>query len=220
MQETLQLVIGNKNYSSWSLRAWLCLEQAGIPFEEIRLPLFTEQWKREIARHSPSGKVPVLRHGQRRLWDSLAIGEYLHETFSAAPGWPADPDARAVARSVSAEMHSGFQALRDRLPMNCRRRFPGFRPPSDAEQDVRRICAIWRQCRAAFGADGPWLFGQFSIADAVYAPVALRLRGYCIALGNAEDEYVRTVTALPAIRRWVAAAEQEPEIIDAYEQVG
>lgn len=219
MDETLQLVIGNKNYSSWSLRAWLCLEQAGIPFQEIRIPLYTDQWTLEIARYSPTRKVPALRHGHRRLWDSLAIGEYLRETFQDAIDWPADPDARAMARCVSAEMHSGFHALRDSLPMNCRRRFPGFRPPHDAERDIRRIGGIWRQCRAAFGASGPWLFGEFSIADAMYAPVALRLLGYCVELGEVEDEYVHTVAALPAIRKWVRAAELEPEVIEAYERV-
>ncbi|MDX1432127.1 MAG: glutathione S-transferase family protein [Gammaproteobacteria bacterium] len=209
----LVLVIGNKNYSSWSLRSWLLLAESGLDFEEVRIPLDTHVWRREIGRHSPSRKVPVLKHGDITVWESLAICEYLAERFPEIQAWPAALEARAAARSVSAEMHSGFGALRERLPLNCRRRVSGFRVPEDAARDVRRIAQIWRWCREHWGAGGPWLFGEFSIADCMYAPVALRFQTYGVALGKVERDYVDTVVRLPAMQRWLAAAAEEPEVI-------
>lgn len=212
-------MIGNKNYSSWSLRPWLLLKTAGIAFSELRIPLDTRTWRREIGRHSPSRKVPVLKHGEITVWESLAICEYVAETFPECHGWPSAPDARAAARSVSAEMHSGFSALRDRLPLNCRRRVSGFCVPEDAARDVERVAQIWRWCREHFGAGGPWLFGRFSIADAMYAPVALRFKTYGVVLDEPAEQYTRTVCELAAVRQWLAAAAVEPEVIHAAEVI-
>jgi glutathione S-transferase len=174
----LTLIIGNKNYSSWSLRPWLAAKAAGIPFKEVVITLDRPDTKELIARYSPSGRVPVLRHGDLTVWDSLAISEYLAETFPEAKLWPADPTQRARARAVSAEMHSGFTALRNAMPMNIRER-RAVTPTADVQADIDRVCQIWRECRGqvARGA-GPFLFGTFSIADAMYAPVATRFRTY------------------------------------------
>ena len=210
--DELVLVMGNKNYSSWSLRVWLLLKQCGIPFTEHRIPLDTHAWKREIGRHSPSRKVPVLKHGKRRVWDSLAICEYVAEMYPEAHAWPEDIRTRAVARSVSAEMHSGFAALRERLPMNCRRRVSGFRAPEDAAEDIRRIRQIWRWCREFWGEDGPFLFGRFSIADAMYAPVVLRFKTYGVRVG-ATQPYADAILNLESLHEWMAAAAEEPEVI-------
>jgi glutathione S-transferase len=215
--DELVLVIGNKNYSSWSLRAWLLLKQFDIPFTEHRIPLDTHAWQREIGRHSPSRKVPVLKHGQCTIWDSLAICEYVAERFPEAGCWPEDVEARAVARAVSAEMHSGFPALREELPMNCRRRVSGFRIAEDASLECRRVRQIWRWCREHYGAGGPWLFGEFSIADAMYAPVALRFKTYGVRLLGVVHEYADAVTALPAVNEWITSAAEEPEVIQESE---
>lgn len=217
MAEDLTLIIGNKCYSSWSLRAWFFLRRSGISFDEFRIPLDSDQWRREIHNHSPSGKVPVLVHGANRIWDTMAICEYVSETFLAGGGWPPELSARATARSVSAEMHSGFPCLRARLPMNCRRRFPEFMIPDDAALDIARVLEIWRLCRTQYAADGPWLFGSFSIADAMYAPVALRFHGYDVNLSGSEEDYVRTVLDDSAIREWIEAAYLETEVIAAEE---
>jgi glutathione S-transferase len=209
----LELIIGNKNYSSWSLRAWLALKQLDIPFSEVRIPLDTHAWEREIGQHSPSRKVPVLKHGEQVVWDSLAICEYVSEQFAEGRGWPAHVDARAAARSVSAEMHSGFSALRESMPMNCRRRMAGFRIPEDAAADVRRIRQVWRWCRETWGGGGSYLFGEFSIADAMYAPVVSRFHSYGVRLGPVERAYVEAVTALEPMQEWMRAAAEESEVI-------
>jgi glutathione S-transferase len=205
------LVIGNKNYSSWSLRPWLALRTAGIDFEEVLIPLYVPGAKEAILRHSPAGHVPVLRHGDVTVWDSLAICEYAAEVLAPRAGlWPADPAARAHARSISAEMHAGFSALRQALPMNLRAdgaRIP-IEPPVQAE--IERVAALWEDARARFGVGGPFLFGAFTIADAMYAPVATRFHSYGVPLPRAAQAYAEAVRALPAMREWAAAGVAEP----------
>jgi glutathione S-transferase len=204
----LTLVVGSKNYSSWSLRPWLALRAAGIPFEDIVVPLDRPETKAEIARHSPSGRVPVLRDGELVVWDSLAIIEYAAERFPEAHLWPADRAARAVARSVSAEMHAGFQALRAHLPMNLKRTPAPRDLPAEAEADIARVEEIWRACRAR-GA-GPFLFGAFSGADAMYAPVVTRFETYRVPVDPEIRAYMDAILGLPAYREWRDAALAEP----------
>ncbi|HSX59614.1 MAG TPA: glutathione S-transferase family protein [Tahibacter sp.] len=206
------LVIGNKNYSSWSLRPWLLLRHHGIDFAEVRLPLDTPEFYATIGNYSPTGRVPVLRVDDLVIWDSLAILEYANERWLAGAGWPADREVRAQARAVSAEMHSGFQALRTQCPMDCVKRSTA---PVSAEvlRDIERIGAMWRDARARHGADGPFLFGEFGIADAMYAPVALRIVSYGIPTGPVERDYVDALLALPALREWLADAEAEQRAV-------
>jgi len=219
MTEILTLIIGNKNYSSWSLRPWLLLRHHGIAFDEVRLPLDTPEFANGIARFSPSRRVPVLHRGDLVIWDSLAICEYANEAFLDGRGWPADAAARAVARSASAEMHSGFQALRNALPMNIRKRASQFEVPADAKADVARISQLWRDCRARFGAGGAFLFGEFSIADAMYAPVALRFQSYGVEVGDVERRYMDALIELPALREWIAAAQAEGLPLPKYDAI-
>ncbi len=197
------LVIGNYNYSSWSLRAWLALKVFGFAFDEERIPLYGAGAKEKILRHSPAGKVPVLIDGKAVVWDSLAILEYLAERNPKV--WPTDSADRARARSVSAEMHAGFQHLRTHMSMNVRKRYPGKGRTPEVLEDIRRIDAIWAQ------AKGPFLFGAFSGADAMYAPVVLRFRTYEVKTSN--PAYAQAVLALPAMQAWIAAAEREAESI-------
>jgi glutathione S-transferase len=215
---TLTLVIGDKNYSSWSLRPWLVLRAFGVAFDEVRLPLDTPEFATGIARWSPSGRVPVLHRGDLVVWDSLAIAEYINEAFLDGRGWPADIAQRAVARAVSAEMHSGFQALRSQLPLNCRKRAKNFVPSAEAKRDIARIAALWRECRAS-ARGGEFLFGAFSIADAMYAPVVLRFQTYGIALSDVERRYADAILALPAIREWLAAADAEGHALPKYDAI-
>jgi len=212
----LTLVIANRNYSSWSLRAWLFLKHVGVPFREIRIPLDQPDTHAQIARYSPSGRVPLLLDGELAVWDSLAICEYVNEAVVGANGWPADRAERALARSVSAEMHSGFQALRGELPMNIRAKRRVAISPA-AQADIGRVLEIWGTCRARYGAAGPWLFGRFSIADAMYAPVVFRFRTYGIQLTGEAAGFCATVLAHPAVVDWVAAAEAETEIVPSDE---
>jgi glutathione S-transferase len=205
----LRLVIGNKNYSSWSLRPWLLLRHSGVPFEEVRLPLDTPEFQQRIPQFSPTGRVPVLHDGARVVWDSLAICEYVNEAFLDGRGWPADLERRALARCAAAEMHSGFAALRAQLPMNCRRRPNAYRWNVDAEADIRRVLTLWRELRRR--STGPFLLGDFGIVDAMYAPVAVRFRGYGVALDDSARHYSDALFALPAMREWQAAAEAETE---------
>ena len=182
---TLTLVIGNRNYSSWSLRPWLALRNAGIPFGERLIRLSHEGWDAAIAALSPSRRVPVLLHGERTVWESLAILEYAHELHPEAGLWPADRDARAQARAVACEMHAGFSALRTHMPMNLRRRdLKGKGRGPGVADDIDRICGIWRDCRARYGAGGAFLFGAFGAADAMFAPVATRLETYGVGLDD------------------------------------
>ena len=206
----LRLVIGSKTYSSWSLRPWLLLREGGVEFEEVRIP-FTGAWRDEVRRLSPSGRVPVLQDGELVIWDSLAICEYAAEQHPELAGWPADARRRAQARAVAAEMHSGFVALRTELPQNLRvhgRAAPDALSAS-CRADVARIEALWSSCLRESG--GPWLFGSFGIADAMYAPVALRFTSYGVALGAEAEAYRARVDALPSVRAWTRDALAEPE---------
>ncbi len=211
------LVIGNKNYSSWSLRPRLAMKVLGIPFQELRIPLYGPGAAEEILRYSPTGKVPCLVDGVTRIWDSLAILEYLAESH---PLWPEDAAARAFARSMSAEMHSGFQALRQHMSMNIRKRYPGKGRTPESLADVARVVALWTACREQFGRPGDFLFGRVSAAEAMYAPVVLRLRTYEVELPPTCREYSDAVLALPAMREWIAAAERETEHIEKFDLYG
>ncbi|MBD2434446.1 MULTISPECIES: glutathione S-transferase family protein [Fischerella] len=213
----LTLVIGNKNYSSWSLRPWLAMKQFGIEFQEICIPLYTPEATSKIRQYSPSGKVPVLLHGNQKVWDSLAICEYLAEEFPHLNCWPEDKSARIIARCISAEMHSGFQKLRQNMPMNCRAKLPGKGMALGVQKDIDRITTIWRDCREKFGANGDMLFGQFTIADAMFAPVVLRFVTYDVQLDNVAQNYVEAILAIPALQEWIKAGKAEQEIIPAFE---
>jgi len=216
----LTLVIGNKNYSSWSLRPWLVLTQTGIPFREEVLFLDTPAGDEALAVASPSGRVPVLRDGGLVVWESLAICEYLAERYPHKGLWPADPAARAVARAVASEMHAGFAALREHMTMNVRRRFPGRGRTPKVSRDISRIQNLWRDCQTRFGKKGSFLFGDFSIADAMYAPVCLRFVTYAVDLEADSAAYVAKVSSLPAMRKWIDAAAVEPAVIRQYELDG
>jgi glutathione S-transferase len=209
-----RLVIGNKNWSSWSLRPWLAMRRADLPFEEINVRLRQPDSKAEISKHSPSGMVPTLLDGDLAIWDSLAILEYLADRHPQAQLWPAEAKARAIARSAAAEMHSGFLPLRQHCSMEILARSPQASLPPEVAANVERIVALWRQCRAAFGQGGPFLFGRFSNADAMYAPVAARFRTYIPELAAYGDDgtakaYVATIFAMPEMEAWEAGAGTE-----------
>jgi len=209
------LYIGNKNYSSWSLRGWLMTKASGIGFEEVMIRLSQPNTKTEVLRHSPSGRVPALVHGKTNVWESLAIGEYLAELFPAAKLWPDDRAARAAARSVSTEMHAGFSALRTHFPMNVRSSFPNRTSTPEVQADIDRITAIWHDCRTRFGKGGPFLFGSaFSNADAMYAPVVSRFRTYKVALEAGAQGYCDAVWSWAPMQEWAAAAKKEPWVIE------
>jgi glutathione S-transferase len=207
----LTLVIGDKQLSSWSLRPWILLRHLGLPFEEVRLPLDTPRFHAEIGRWSPTGRVPVLLDGDLRIWDSIAICEYASELAGGA-GWPADPRTRAVARSISAEMHSGFQALRGTWSMQATSRGVAVPPTPQVSADVARIDALWSACRARHGGHGPWLFGErYTIADAMFAPVVLRFVTYGARLSQAAGGYRDHALADPALQEWLRGARHEIE---------
>ncbi len=208
----LTLVVGTKNYSSWSLRPYLALAHTGQPFQEVVIQLGEPDTTQKILQHSPSGKVPLLKHGDVSIWDSLAICEYLAETFPEARLWPEDKAARAVARSVTAEMHSGFTALRQHMSMNLHARKPGQGRAPGVAEDIARITALWNDCRARFGQGGPFLFGRFTIADAFYAPVVTRFVTYGVELDAVGAAYRDAVLALPAMKAWTEAARHEPPL--------
>ena len=207
----LKLYIGNKNYSSWSLRAWLAAREGGFNFGEIDIPLFRPDSRERILSHSPSGKVPCLNDNGVLVWDSLAIGEYLAEKQPAL--LPADPVARATARAVCAEMHAGFRDLRTHMPMNIRKDYRGFGRSPDVDEDIARIIAIWNDCRARFGAGGPYLFGHFTLADAAFAPVCFRCKTYGLEVNGAAGDYLATMLANKHMQEWEAAARAETESI-------
>lgn len=211
----MRLIVGNKNYSSWSMRAWLPLRHFELPFEEERVALFESGYKERLLAVSPAGKVPVLVDGAVTVWDSLAIGEYLAEKYPTLGLWPGDPAQRAAARSVSAEMHAGFARLRIHMPMNIRGSYPDQGHTADVAADIARIRASWAQCLACSG--GPFLFGEFSLADAMYAPVVSRFRTYGVGLDGALGAYADRLWQLPAVQEWRAAALAETEYIDDYE---
>ena len=211
-----KLIIGNKNYSSWSLRSWLLLRETGIEFDEHRIVLDTETAAAEIREFSAAGKVPVLQLDGLTVWDSLAIAETVAERWPSKRLWPADADARAHARSISAEMHAGFDVLRASMPMNCRAMGRRVALPDELTADIDRVIAIWSDCRHRYGGD--WLFGEFSIADAMYAPVVLRFRTYGINLPESANFYPQRLLQSAAMQEWLAAAESEIEVIDAEEK--
>jgi len=213
----MKLIIGNKNYSSWSFRPWIGLKVAGIPFDEEVVSLYDEGSKAKILAQSPAGKVPVLIDGDVRVWESLAILEYAAEKFSGFGFWPSDPAARAHARAISTEMHAGFVPLRSECGMNM------WRPPAkrtlsaDAQANIARVLEIWTQARATYGAGGPFLFGKFSAADAMYAPVVSRFETYAIDVSAPVKAYMQAMIALPAWQEWRRAALREPWVIPTFE---
>ena len=209
------LIIGNKNYSSWSLRAWLMLKHTGMDFDEMRIPLFVAGYKEKLFSFSPAGKVPVYREGDLLVWDTLAIGEYLYETHPSL--WPARREARARARSISAEMHSGFVPLRKAMPMNIRARGRKVTMSAELEADIARIKTIWRELRTQYAAAGPWLFGQYTIADAMFAPVVFRFLTYGVSEPGPVEEYVQTVARDALVQEWVRASELEQEVVASNE---
>jgi glutathione S-transferase len=211
----LTLLIGNKNYSSWSLRAWIMLRHAGLPFEELQVPLDLPDTAARIRAFNPAGLVPALRHDGLLVWESLAICEYACEL--SGKGLPRDPAARALARSASAEMHAGMRALRREWPMNIRALGRRTTPTPEVLSQIARVDALWNECRARFGAGGPWLFGEYSLADAMYAPVVLRFRTYGAAVSPLAQAYMATVLADPLLADWLAAAAAEPWIVAADE---
>jgi glutathione S-transferase len=213
----LTLVIGNKNYSTWSLRAWIALQHLELAFEEIVIQLDAATTQAALARHSPSGRVPVLRAGALCVWDSLAICEYAAEL--TGKGWPRARAARAQARSLCAEMHAGFPALRNAWPMNVRARDRHVALTPALAADIARIDAIWSDCRRRFAGDGPWLFGDYSIADAMYAPVVLRFNTYGAHISEPARSYLAGVLEDAALKQWMRAAQEEPWTIAA-EEVG
>jgi glutathione S-transferase len=213
----LTLIIGNKNYSSWSLRPWLLMKQFNLEFAEISISLYTPESGELLQKYSPSGQVPVLLHNNIKVWDSLAICEYLAETFTDIPFWTSEKAARALSRSISAEMHSGFQALRQNMPMNCRKKYPGRGLALGVPQDINRITEIWQECRQKYGADGKFLFGDFTIPDAMFAPVVLRFLTYGVQLNDAAQEYAAAILSLPALQNWIAAAHNETAVLSKYE---
>lgn len=207
---SLALVIGDKRFSSWSLRGWLAVSLSGAPFREVQVRLFQPDTRERLLAHSPAGKAPVLLTEAGAVWDSLAIAEYLAERFPEAHLWPRGEYARALARSLCAEMHSGFAALRSHLPMDLQRDQAHDGPLPDAvREDIARVCALWTDCRVRFGADGPFLFGLASVADAFYAPVAARLRSYRVELPEPAQVYVETIYRWPAFQQWLAAGQHE-----------
>jgi len=211
----LTLVIGNRNYSSWSLRAWLLLRHLGLPFEEVVIQLDGPTTHEDIEHYTPSGRVPVLRAGTLCVWDSLAICEYIAEL--SGRGWPQAREARAVARSVCAEMHSGFTTLRSLWPMNARARNRRTAVTGALAADIERIDEIWNDCRSRFGSGGPWLFGDYSVADAMYAPAVLRFNTYGAHISQTARWYMASVLEDAALQEWLQGARQEPWTIAADE---
>ncbi len=211
-----QLVIANRNYSSWSLRAWLFLTESKISFELTRIPMFTESWPAEIARYSPAGRVPVLLDEEVTVWDSTAIIEYVRQRHPNAIGWPAAEEMEGHARSISAEMHSGFLAIRDELPQNIRAR--NDRDPNQLSQacrdQIERVDEVWADCRNRYEGLGQWLFGEFSLADVMFAPVALRFVTYSIPVSSRAQDYIRAVCDSISVQEWIKLAREEVESID------
>ncbi len=219
----LKLIIGNKTYSSWSLRGWLACRQAGILFEEVVVPLYNEEWekRRDGAEFGPSsGKVPILWDGDLVVWDSLAIVEYLNEKSGGTKFWPVDEGARAMARSMAAEMHSGFTALRRNHPMNIRQIFPAAPLEDAVKDDIERMMEIWAQARARYGGEGEFLFGEFGAADIMFAPAITRLITWSLPMAQFALPYAQAVVAHPFMQDWIAAAQAEDWVIERFEQPG
>ena len=220
----MKLVIGNKNYSSWSLRGWLAAKQSGLHFEEIIVPLFGEEWQQkklleEDGLMPSSGKVPILWDGDTVVWDSLAIMEYLADKVGRERFWPKDDSARGMARSMVAEMHSSYNSLRSECPMNIRQRFEGAQISDATRHDVVRILGHWAEARARFGNGGPFLFGTFGAADIFYAPVVSRFRTYGFGMPGFAEAYMQAMWEHDWLQAWIAAAEDEEWVIEQYESV-
>jgi glutathione S-transferase len=216
----LKLVIGNKAYSSWSLRGWLAVKQSGLPFEEVVVPLFSEQWQEQRSQGvlaASGGKVPTLVDGEAIVWDSLAILEWLAGKVGWELYWPKDESARALALSMAAEMHSSYPNLRNLYGMNVRRRFPAEEIRAEAAPEIARIIDLWQQARSRFGSAGPYLFGSFGAADIMFAPVVTRFDTYSIPLPPAAAAYRDAMLDHPWMREWITAAHDEPWVIDHYE---
>ncbi len=216
--DTFTLVIGNKNYSSWSLRPWLLLKYFEIPFNEVLIPLYEGNYKHELLRYSNAGKVPILVHGGLTLGESLAIMEYLAEVFPEKKMWPANREDRAWARAVSHEMHAGFSVLRNNMPMNIRGSYPGKGRTPEVEKDITRIDEIWTNCRKEFKNKGNFLFGHFTITDAMFAPVVTRFNTYGVKPSLPAQEYMEIIGKLPALKEWSKAAVMESQVIAASEK--
>jgi glutathione S-transferase len=210
---SLHLTIGNKNYSSWSFRPWLALKAAGIQFEETVIPIYEPGSKEKFLERSPAGKVPILDDGAVTVWESLAILEYVADKFPDAALWPRDAAARAHARTISGEMHAGFVPLRRQCPMNMWRPVKKLELNAETAANVARIDAMWSDSRARFGGDGPFLFGRFSAADAMYAPVVSRFHTYGIEVSAPSSAYMQSMMALPAWQEWYAAALKEEWVL-------
>lgn len=208
MSSAFTLYIGSKNISSWSMRPWLALKHAGVDFREVLIPLYQPETKTEIRKISPSGRVPALHHGDLVIWESIAICEYAAELFPEAKLWPAERQARAVARSLAAEMHAGFSALRSEMSMQIAAR-ASKTPSALARADIDRVLEIWLSCRERYGRAGDFLFGHFTIVDAMYAPVVTRFETYAVELPSAARAYADHVLALPAMREWIRGAHAE-----------
>jgi glutathione S-transferase len=213
----LELVIGNKNYSSWSMRPWVLLRQAEIAFQEVELRFAQDVSVIGVEKYSPTRKVPVLLVDGEPVWDTLAICETVAELFPKKQLWPEDERARRVARSVCAEMHSGFQALRSRMPMNIGRHYPGKGFTPESKKDIDRVVELWTDCRERFGGAGNFLFGRFSIADAFYAPVVMRFQTYAVKVPGLAQAYCEAVQGLSAVREWCEGARRETEFVAADE---
>ncbi|MHC5064382.1 MAG: glutathione S-transferase family protein [Planctomycetota bacterium] len=214
-----KLVIGNQNYSSWSMRGWLAMKLSGVNFSVEKLWLDEDLDRRERLARTPAGRVPALMHGDFCVWDSLAIAEYMADLCPDAAMWPKDPKARARARSVVAEMHSGFVALRAKLPMNCRAQREERDRGPEVAKEVERVAEIWAGCRRDFGSGGDYLFGEYCLADAFYAPVASRFRTYAVRLEGEAKGYCETILAHPDVREWVDAGKAEKHLMVAYEDI-
>jgi glutathione S-transferase len=217
----LKLIIGNKAYSSWSLRGWLACKQSGLPFQEITVPLYDAEWdaKRDGGEFAPSGgKVPILWDDKAVIWDSLAIVEWLADKTDKARFWPKDEAARGMARSMAAEMHSSYVNLRRECPMNVRRRFPPGDLSEATLQEILRIVELWAEARARHGSGGPYLMGGFGAVDIMYAPVVTRFVTYSIPVPRFAAAYMETILAHPWMREWIEAAQEEPWVIEQYEQ--
>ena len=217
----MKLIIGNKNYSSWSLRGWLACKQSGLPFEEITVPLYGDDWdqtkKQEEDLAPSSGKVPILWDGECVVWDSLAIVDFLADRVGRDRFWPKDETARGMARSMVAEMHSSYLALRRQLPMNVRKRVEGLEPSAETRADIVRILGLWAEARARFGKGGPFLFGSFGAADIIYAPVVSRFISYGVPVPGFAVAYMQAVWEHEWMKAWVAAAEAEEWTIEKFE---
>jgi glutathione S-transferase len=214
-----KLIMGNRNYSPWSLSAWLTAKSAGMDFDEVIIPLNEGTTRQEILRYWYNGKVPILQHGEITIWESISICEYIAEIYPEAGLWPLEIRARAVARSLSSEVHSGFRSLREHMPMNVRSQFPSEGRIIYVQEEINRVLAIWRRCRERFGRDhgGPFLFGSFSIVDALFAPIVSQFKTYSVDLDDIEKEYSDAILNLPPMGVWIKASQDEPMVIDKFE---